>query len=143
MIVVDASVAAKWILPEEFSDNAKALYRAAVQTGEPIVAPPHFPAEVTNILRQRMRRTPPLPRGDALQLLTDFAAFPVDLLAPSGLHKQALILADDHDLPAVYDAYYVVLAQMQSCELWTDDRRLLRLLAGKLPFVRPVAAYQP
>ena len=143
MIVVDASVAAKWILPKEFSDYAKALYRAAVQTGEPIVAPPHFPAEVSNILRQRMRRTPPLPRDDALRLLADFAVFPVGLLAPPGLHEQALILADDHDLPAVYDAYYVALAQMHGCELWTDDRRLLRLLAGKLPLVRPIADYPP
>jgi predicted nucleic acid-binding protein len=55
MICVDASVAVKWILNEENSDRANALYRAAMRTGETIVAPPLLPLEVTNILRQRMR----------------------------------------------------------------------------------------
>lgn len=53
MICVDASVAGKWILEEEQSDRAKALYRSALLAREPIVAPPLLPTEVTNILRQR------------------------------------------------------------------------------------------
>ena len=28
------------------------------------------------------------------------------------------------------------------CVLWTDDRRLLRLLEGRLPFVRPISEYE-
>ena len=55
MICVDASVAVKWLLNEERSDRARALYLAALLAGEPIVAPVLLPLEVTNILRQRMR----------------------------------------------------------------------------------------
>jgi predicted nucleic acid-binding protein len=56
MIVVDASVAAKWILAEPHSDRAEALYNATLQAGEPIVAPGLLLFEITNILRRRMVR---------------------------------------------------------------------------------------
>ena len=141
MIVVDASLAAKWIMPEEYSEQAKDLYRATIRAGRPIVAAPLLTTEVTNILRQRMRDTPPLARGDALQLLAEFLTFPVELVAPAELHRHALILADDYGLPAVYDAHYVALAQVLRCVLWTDDRRLVRLLAGQLAFVRWIGDY--
>ena len=88
-----------------------------------------------------MRGSLPLTRGDALQLLAEFLTFPVELVAPAELHRHALILADDHGLPAVYDAHYVALAQVLGCELWTDDRHLVRLLAGQLAFVRWIGDY--
>jgi len=45
-------------------------------------------------------------------------------------------LADTHGLRAAYDAHYLALAQHLACDFWTDDQRLLRSLAGALPFVR-------
>ena len=136
MICVDASVAVKWILDEERSDRARALYSAAVQTGEPIVAPPLLPLEVTNILRQRMRTTEGLSLVAATQHLDDFLALPIQFHNPTGLHFQALVLADALGLPATYDAHYLALAEHLGCELWTDDQRLLRHVATSLPFVR-------
>jgi hypothetical protein len=56
VIGVDASVAAKWIFTEQYSEQARALLRAALSAGERIVAPPLLPIEVTNIIRQRMRQ---------------------------------------------------------------------------------------
>ena len=43
--------------------------------------------------------------------------------------------ADAFGLPAAYDSQYVALAQFLGCDLWTDDQRLLRDLAGRLSFV--------
>lgn len=136
MICADASVAVKWILDEERSDRARALYSAAVQTSEPIVAPPLLPLEVTNILRQRMRTRDGLSLVAATQHLDDFLALPIDYHNPMGLHHQALVLADVLDLPATYDAHYLALAEHLGCELWTDDQRLIRRVANSLPFVR-------
>ena len=51
------------------------------------------------------------------------------LLAPRTLYGRALEIAEQHDLPAAYDAHYVALAD------------LLRALGGNLPFVRPIAEY--
>ena len=136
MICADASVAIKWLLNEERSDRARALYSAAVQTREPIVAPPLLPLEVTNILRQRMRTRDGLSLVAATQHLEDFLALPIDYHNPMGLHHQALVLADALGLPATYDAHYLALAEHLGCELWTDDQRLLRQVATSLPLVR-------
>jgi predicted nucleic acid-binding protein len=141
VIVVDASVAAKWVLAEPHSDKAEALHLACARAAEPIAAPPLLPIEVTNILRQRMRREG-LALTDAVLLLQQFLAFPVALVAPAHLHEDALVLAETYNLPAVYDAHYVALAQALGCDLWTADRRLVSALASQLPFVKWIGAYQ-
>src|SRR3954451_2272547 len=109
MIVVDASVAAKWILVEEHSDKAQALHSACTQAGERIIAPPLLTSEVTNVLRQQMRRSG-LSLADATALLRQFLSLAIMLRAPSDLHEQALAFADAFNLPAAYDAHYLALA---------------------------------
>ena len=141
MICVDASVAVKWILNEERSDRATALYDATVQTDQVIVAPPLLPLEVTNILRQRMRAVNGLSLTVATGHLDDFLAFHIEYHNPSGLHRRALAIADTHGLPATYDAHYLALAEHFGCDLWTDDRRLLRQVGDSLTFVRSIADY--
>ena len=146
MICVDASVAAKWVFAEELQRQAEALYQQTVVTGERIVAPPLLPIEVTNIVRQRMRRAkqsgePPLSLAEARQHLERFLTFSVELGLPPQLHERALELAAAHGLPAVYDAHYIALAEVLGCELWTADRNLVNALQGKLPFVRWIGDY--
>jgi predicted nucleic acid-binding protein len=93
MIVVDASVAAKLVLTDEdFADKAAALARHCAEQGEPIIAPPLLPSEVTNILQQLTRRTG-LPLGVARQLQADFFTLPITLIAPPDLYDHALQLA--------------------------------------------------
>jgi predicted nucleic acid-binding protein len=141
MICVDASLALKWVFVEEHSDKALALVLASGQAGERLVAPPLLPIEVTNAIRQRMRRES-LPLQEALDILERFLQFDVTLLSPTGLYREALVLADTYELPAAYDAHYLALAQMLGCELWTNDRRMLNLLQGKLGFVKWIGDYQ-
>ena len=143
MIGVDASLAVKWILEEVHGDRARALYLATVGAGQSIVAPPLLPIEVTNILRQRMRVANGITHVEAARLLTDFLAFAIEIRNFNGLHHRALALADTYGLPAAYDAHYVAVAERLGCELWTDDQRLLRTLAGRLPFVRWIGEYEP
>jgi len=142
MICVDANVAAKWILEEPLSDRADALYRHAVQAGQPIVAPPLLPIEVTNILRQRMRRAN-LSLEDAAALLDRFFALAVTITNPENLHRTALTIAATYDLPAAYDAYYLALAQILGCDFWTGDGTLINTLRGRLAFVRWIGDYYP
>ncbi len=140
MIGVDANLAAKWIFAEEFSGRALGLLAKCIQAGERICAPPLLTVEVTNIIRRRMlREGVTLPQ--AQRLLGQFLAFPVTTVSPSSLHERALALAEEYGLPAVYDAHYVALAAFLECELWTDDRRLLRALDGKLSFVKWLGDY--
>ena len=140
MICVDASLAAKWIFPEHYSDEALALVTQCAQVGERVVAPPLLSSEVTNIMRQRMLRDH-LTLDEAKNLLEQFSGFTISITSPAALSETALALADAHKLPAVYDAYYVALAQLLGCELWTSDQRLLRALGGKLTFVKWIGDY--
>lgn len=142
MIGVDASVAGKWIFVEKYSEQASSLLREALATGDPIVAPPLLPIEVTNIVRQRIRRER-LPLQVAQQRLKTFLAVPVRLLLPAELHGRVLEIADQYGLSAAYDAHYVALAEALNYVLWSDDQRLLTTLGGRLPFVRSIADYPP
>ena len=135
MICVDASVAAKWLLEEENSDRADALYEACVRAGEPLVAPPLLPIELTNLLRRRMVRDR-LSLGQATQLLDRFFSFPISVINPETLHRKALLLAAAYHLPAAYDAHYLALSQLLGCAFWTNDQKLVNTLANRLPFVR-------
>jgi predicted nucleic acid-binding protein len=143
MICVDASLAVKWLFPEEEdSDKALALLTAQLAAGEPIVEPPLLRSEVTNAIRQRMRREG-VQMARALQLLEQFLAVPLTFEAPERLSRDALMLADAHQLPAVYDAHYVALAQLVGCDLWTADQRLVRGLGRELPFVKWLGDFAP
>ena len=140
MNCVDASVAAKWLFEEEWSLNAGALAAAAYADGELLVGPPHLRAEISNVVLQRTRR-----EGLGLQAAGEafrtFLAVSLLLDEPDGLYETALEFAYRYEIPANYDAIYVALAWTLGADLWTDDRRLLGRLGGRLPFVRWIGDY--
>lgn len=140
MNCVDASVSAKWLFVEEHTAKARALRNDARAAGEPLVAPPVLRGEICNIIRQRMRRSG-LSIARARVQLRRFERFPLLIDEIAGLYDTALVIADRYNLPAAYDAIYVALAQFRGEELWTDDRRLLNGLGGRLPFVRWIGDY--
>jgi predicted nucleic acid-binding protein len=142
-IILDASVAVKLVLDEEHREHAQALYEQAIRDGQPVLAPALLRAEVVNaIYRRRLRRTDDALTSDEAQAAVDsFLAIPITLSEPEGLFSAAYSLALTYELPTVYDAVYVSLAQMLDVELWTADRRLLNALAGRLPWVRWLGDY--
>ncbi len=141
MICVDASVAVKWVVNEEWTEQARALYRAAIAADDLIIAPYLMPIEVTNIIRQRMRMSDGFSLADATRFLEEFLSLEFTILEFEGLHQRALALADAYHLPAAYDAHYLALSERFGCELWTDDRRLLRQVGAELAFVRWIGDY--
>lgn len=141
MIVVDASLALKWLFEEDYSAKAEALAVALTRRGEPMIAPPLLPVEVTNTLRQRIRQGT-LTLAQARERLRVFLAYRVWFVAPADLYERSLLLADAQNLRAVYDAQYLALAEIEGCECWTADQRLLRALATPLPFARFIGDYE-
>jgi predicted nucleic acid-binding protein len=140
MIVVDASVAAKWLFPEDHSGLARDLALHPPGGDQRILAPPLLPIEVASLIRQRMRRVG-LALPQAVELFEQFLAISVTTSSPPGLTQRALAIADQYGLPAVYDAHYVALAEDLHCDLWSDDQRLLRAVGVALPYVRGIGNY--
>jgi len=111
-----------------------------MSTREPLVAPSLLPSEIANIIRQRVRKG--LLTSDAAQtLFGEFMVLPIRFIQSGDSHAEALRLANRYDLDAVYDAYYVAVAQQLNANLWTADQHLLRHLHGKLTGVPWIGEY--
>lgn len=140
--VVDASVVIKRLIPEDYSEQARALFTDSLQTRQPLFAPPLLPSEVTNVLYQRTRRQAnTISVSDADQALTLFLRLPIRLEAPQDLYPRAMAFARAHGLRATYDSVYVALAQILGVDVWTADERLVRDLGVNAPWVRWIGDY--
>ena len=139
-VVVDASVAFKWLVEEENSDKATALARLWDDEGTQLVAPPLMPFEVANALHRRVVR------GDlaveiAADLMQDLMYLGVALHGTPNLHRRALELASQLKQGAVYDAHYLALAETLGCELWTADQRLYRAASSGVDNLRWIGEF--
>jgi predicted nucleic acid-binding protein len=117
-VVVDASVAVKWFVPEELSIEARKLLGAEYE----LIAPDLLWAELGNVLWKKHRRRE-LDQRTASQLLRDFSRIPVELHSAGRWTGVALELAFEHGV-TVYDGLYLALAVGNECRLVTADRRL-------------------
>lgn len=140
MICVDASVAWKWFYPEEHSDLADELLHTGLASSEEFIAPPLLPSEITNIVRQHVRRGL-IQRDEAREILDGFLAMPIALQAPATLYERSLLLAVERGLSATYEAQYIVLSELLSATFWTADVRLFRVTAPRMPHVRWIGDY--
>ena len=122
LVVVDASLALKWLVEEEFSDKAHAVLRSWGNERAQLATPYLMLAEVTNALHRRVVRGE-LTVETAAGLLEDLMSLGIELHETPDLHGRALELASRLKQGAAYDAHYLVLAETLDCELWTADER--------------------
>jgi predicted nucleic acid-binding protein len=117
-LVVDAGVAALWVLEQQGSDRAIATRR------EPrLIAPSLIAAEVNSAIWKAVRRGSVSP-ANAL-LAAEAAIRPFEMLFPlEPLQVRALALAMELDHP-VYDCFYLALAERERAPLISADKRLL------------------
>jgi predicted nucleic acid-binding protein len=122
--IVDSSVVAKWFLPEEHSDEARALLTGAVE----LIAPDLMPIEVASVAWKRVQRGE-LTAEEATALVHDLVTLPVRIEPSDNLIESALELALVTKR-TVYDCLYVALAVAHDCEFVTADERLVNALAA-------------
>lgn len=118
MFVLDASMVAAWILPEEFSEAAESVIATI---SDPCPVPSLFWFEIRNILAMSERRGR-IASGGALVNMERVRQLPLDDAGIGG-DSSVLLLAATHTLSA-YDASYLNLASNRSLPLATLDRRL-------------------
>lgn len=123
-LVVDASVAVKWIVPEEQEAAAEALLLQSAHW----IAPEFLLVEVGNVLRSKMSRQQ-LDISQA-QAGLDFVATTVRRFVPDRtLTSRALEMAADLN-HAIYDCLYIACAEREEARLITADRRLVAKVAN-------------
>jgi predicted nucleic acid-binding protein len=133
-LVVDASVAAKWLFVEPDTGKARAILESAESGELQLLAPEILPAEIANSLWKRTERGD-LDRASALGLFDGLRKVEFKFCKVQELIGPALSIAFRHHHP-VYDCLYVVLARRESCDLATADERLYRAFAHDLSRVR-------
>jgi predicted nucleic acid-binding protein len=134
LVVVDASVAVKWFLPENgeaLADQALALLDKYDKQEVRFVVPDLFYVETASAIWKAVRvgRVPRAFGDQALVLLTQ-RKFPT---VPSlKLLDKAFQIAADYGR-TVYDCLYVALAVQTNTHLITADERLANSLAARFP----------
>jgi predicted nucleic acid-binding protein len=139
--VVDASVAAKWLLPaagEGLLGQANDLLVRHVRRELQLIAPDLIESEVGNVLWKAVRRNR-MSREGAENALAHFAALAIQTLPTSDLLGQALQIAVAGDR-SFYDSLYVALALATKTDLLTADERLVNALGSRFP-VRWLGAF--
>ena len=124
-VVVDASLAFKWLVKEIHTAEANDLGRLWNRRGIRIAAPYLMPVEVTNALHQRVTRGE-LTLDAATQRVANLMSSGLELHQPPHLYGRALELASRLGQGAAYDTHYMALAEALECELWVADAKSYR-----------------
>ena len=122
-LVVDASVAVKWLVPEEGSDAAERL----LELGDELHAPRLMASEIANALWRKVRLGE-VETGRAGALMGAVRAMPVHWTRDEMYSADAVRLALELDRP-VYDCVYLALAYRIGARMVTADERFARGLA--------------
>jgi predicted nucleic acid-binding protein len=124
-IVIDASIALKWVIPEPDSDAANAL-----RTDE-LIAPSLWLAEAANAL-WRHRRLGKITGGEVFGLFATLANAPVVSVPIEDHIERALTIAAEIAHP-VYDCLYLALAVHHGIHVITADRRFAAAALSAYP----------
>ena len=129
-LVLDASMALSWLLPDEASDAAIAV-QSYLAKADGVWVAAHWRLEVANSLCMAERRRR-LDAAGVAQAVALFTQLPVVVDPETNEHASAetLALARQHTL-SVYDAAYLELALRRGAALASLDGPL-RLVAKKL-----------
>ena len=133
-IVLDASVAGKWVLPpadEDLVPEAVDLLRRYTREEIRFVVPDIFWAEFGNVAWKAVR----LGRWtaeEARTALSDVAERNFPTVSSKDLLAAAFTLATACNR-SLYDSLYVALAIATRCEMITADETLANTLAARLP----------
>ena len=120
--IIDASIAAKWFINEEYSDEALSL----LQKGSQLHSPDFFLLEMDSIISKWVRRTS-ISNEEAFELRNALKQYPISY------HPFTLLLDTAFSISletgqSIYDCTYVCLAAALKGRMVTADGRLSEAL---------------
>jgi predicted nucleic acid-binding protein len=122
-LVVDASVAARWLIPQQRSDVSEAV----LDPQHELLAPDFIRLEIGNVL-WKYRRAGLLSDEEVITLHDAFPRFGIREVRTASVLRRAVEVALQLEC-SVYDAVYLAVAESETVALWTADRRLANRVA--------------
>lgn len=117
-LVVDASVAVKWVLPEADSDRA-----GAIRATDDLIGPSLVCAEIGSAIWRAVLRGD-VPAPEARHQLRVAVGHYRQIVPLEALAERAIALAIRLRHP-IYDCFYLALAERDRCALITADTKLI------------------
>ena len=124
-VVVDASIAVKWLVEEDDSDIARALKEEWGSAGFQLAAPRFLLNEVANALFGKVANGK-LTGDEAVALMRRFAQIKIEYFDFPDLHVRAIQLTIALAHRATYDPTYLALAEHLRCQMWLADKEFFR-----------------
>jgi predicted nucleic acid-binding protein len=121
-MVIDASVAIKWVVPEVGSEAASDLL------GRELCAPSLWLAEAANALLEKTRRGE-ITQDEARLRAQDLADAPIEPIELPILLPSAMRMAGELG-HSIYDCFYLAAALLRDTTLVTADRPFAAKVAG-------------
>ena len=134
-VVVDASLAIKWVVDEPYSREAERLLEKWKDEDVRTVAPGLLPYEVANALYKRVLQGE-ISADDARKGVEAIHEAGPVLLDHTSVHGEAIRLARELGRRTSYDTHYLALARKENCECWTADRRFWEAAKDQHPQLR-------
>ncbi|OGO38787.1 MAG: hypothetical protein A2147_10885 [Chloroflexi bacterium RBG_16_57_8] len=139
-VCIDASLALAWLSYEKYTPNANALMREWQTRGVELVGPPMFHAEVTSVLRQHVFFKRMLPdEGD--EAFSISLGIPIRIVDGVEVYRTAWQMSKELGLPVCYDSQYLAVAELEDCEFWTADKKLVDTVKKKAARIRWIGDY--
>jgi predicted nucleic acid-binding protein len=106
-----------------------------INAREVIITPPLFPMEMASGIRKSVHRGQ-LSEASGDSAFDELWRLGIEIREPTRLHPEAWRFAKRFNRPTVYDSFYLALASIEGCELWTADLRLVNAVGQSLTWVR-------
>ncbi len=132
---VDASCMVAWLVPGPRSYEMMRAWDAFESGEDHFIGPPLLYIETVSVIR-RMAYRRLISSEEAREIVRDFVALDVLTPVPHGLYELAYDIAERYRISKAYDACYLALASLCSCELLTMDERLYKMAAKDFPLLR-------
>lgn len=139
-LVVDASVAIKWVLPEPGQERALEILDLYLDEKLNLLAPYLLISETGNVLWKRVARGELEPEAAQRCFEELLLASPL-LLDSSIVSRSALLLAFAHG-QTMYDCLYLAWALERGCGLITADRRFFDAMRPTFPSIRLLSDFR-
>ena len=131
LVIIDASVAVKAILPNPLQNHCLALVQTFIDI-QP-AAPALWTYETTSAIAKSVHFGV-ITEGEARQALEKLDSLGVHLfIADDEQNLNAFNWTLQLKRASAYDSYYLVLAQTLECDFWTADKRLFNALHDEHP----------
>lgn len=135
ILCLDTSVFIKYLVSAEYELSAATLVLEAIEGSARIIVPYFTWTEIGSVLRKKVRAKL-INTEQASELFTAFCDLPIEYLDNSILRARAWTLAEQYQMPTLYDAAFLACTEAvgDNCEYWTADRKLLNQLGQAKPF---------